>query len=154
MNIIEILTSIKLPVIFLILFLLLLTLFWQRIFNFFRFNSYEGKQRVHLNEIPRLGGFLIFVFLIFVIFIDFEQSSLLCNLLISSLPILILGVKEDIFHNTSNYARLIGMMLSIIFFFTIHSMIFPKIDIPILGEIISNYYVSLPFFFICILSYY
>lgn len=146
MNIFEILTSIKLPVFFLILFFLLLSFFWQKAFNFFRFKSYEGKQRVHLKEIPRLGGLLIFFFLIFIVFLDFEQSSLLCNLLISSLPILILGVKEDIFHNTSNYARLIGMMLSIIFFFTIHSMIFPKIDIPILGEIISNYYVSLPFF--------
>lgn len=146
MNVVEILTSIKLPVFFLILFLLLLSFCWQRAFNFFRFKSYEGKQRVHLNEIPRLGGFLIFTFLIFVVFIDFEQSSLLCNLLISSVPILMVGIKEDIFHNTSNHARLIGMTLSVILFFTIHPMIFPKIDLPILGEIISNYYVGLPFF--------
>jgi len=103
MNVVEILTSIKLPVFFLILFLLLLSFCWQRAFNFSRFKSYEGKQRVHLNEIPRLGGFLIFTFLIFVVFIDFEQSSLLYNLLISSVPILMVGIKEDIFHNTFLY---------------------------------------------------
>ena len=56
------------------------------------------------------------------------------------------GIKEDIFHNTSNHARLIAMTLSVILFFTIHPMNFPKIDLPILGEIISNYYVGLPFF--------
>ena len=146
MNVVEIFSSIKLPAFFLFLSLLLLSYFWQKAFNFFRFKSYEGKQRVHLNEIPRLGGFLIFTFLILIFLKDFERSSLLYDLLISCVPILIVGIKEDIFHNTSNHARLIGMTLSIILFFTIHPMIFPKIDFPVFGEIISNYYVSFPFF--------
>jgi UDP-GlcNAc:undecaprenyl-phosphate/decaprenyl-phosphate GlcNAc-1-phosphate transferase len=146
MNIVEILTSIKLPIIFLFLSLLFITFFWQRAFIFFRFKSYEGKQRVHLKEIPRLGGLLIFVFLIFIVFLDFEQFSLLDKLLISSLPIFMVGIKEDIFHNTSSHLRLIAMALSVIIFFSIYPTTFPKIDFPILREIISNYYVGLPFF--------
>ena len=63
---------------------------------------YDGYQRVHEGEIPRLGGFAIFLSMIILNFIleagtykETLQKTLICLL-----PIFLIVLKEDVYHNT------------------------------------------------------
>ncbi len=82
-------------------------------------NKYENKpQKVHKENIPRVGGISIFIgFTFFSIF--YHQTSILPLLiLISSIPIFFIGILEDFKRNISQKIRLlfisIGSTLAII----------------------------------------
>jgi UDP-GlcNAc:undecaprenyl-phosphate GlcNAc-1-phosphate transferase len=73
------------------------------------------------------------------------------NILISSIPLVIVGLKEDLFHNTSPRSRLFSMTISCLIFFYINPITFPVLDIPLLGALINFYPVSIIFFTFSIL---
>jgi UDP-N-acetylmuramyl pentapeptide phosphotransferase/UDP-N-acetylglucosamine-1-phosphate transferase len=81
--------------------------FYQRL----GLKSYQAVQRIHLNETPRLGG-LIFIFSLFsfVIYSNINESIFLLKLiLVCLIPIIIIGFKEDIFHNVEPAIRLLAL---------------------------------------------
>jgi UDP-GlcNAc:undecaprenyl-phosphate GlcNAc-1-phosphate transferase len=97
--------------------------------------QYLGMQRIHEGEIPRLGGLVIYAGLIVYFLLEFRHQKLIfigC-VLISSLPLFLVALKEDLFHNTSPILRLIAMSLSVILFFLLYEISFPIIDIPFFG---------------------
>jgi UDP-GlcNAc:undecaprenyl-phosphate/decaprenyl-phosphate GlcNAc-1-phosphate transferase len=61
--------------------------------------SYQAIQRIHLNETPRLGGFIFILSLIsFVAFSNTNESiQSLKIILICLIPIIVIGIKEDLF---------------------------------------------------------
>lgn len=73
--------------------------------------TYHAIQRVHLNETPRLGGFIFILSLTsFVLYSNVNESILTLKLiLISLVPIIIIGLKEDLFHNVEPAVRLITL---------------------------------------------
>ena len=74
--------------------------------------TYQAIQRIHLDETPRLGGFIFVLSLIgYVIYSHPTENILLLKLILLCLtPILIIGLKEDIFHNVDPAIRLLSLL--------------------------------------------
>lgn len=146
----KIFSQINLIIFLFVIFFFILTFYWGRIFKFFRLKKYSEKQRFHKNEISRFGGVLI-VFFIFFSNLIFIKNSLLNSILFCSLPIIFIGVKEDLFHNTNPFIRLCFMSTSCVLFLIFFQKNFPLIDLPFLNSLFQNQYVNIIFFTFCIL---
>ena len=113
-------------IVMLILYLALISK-WKDIFksNSWLIN-YNAVQRLHEGEIPRLGGFVSIIgFIFYWFFSDFSPAeSLIGSILLSSIPLIIIGLKEDIFQNTRASIRLIGMIASAIIFLQLIQLFF------------------------------
>ena len=74
--------------------------------------TYKAIQRIHLNETPRLGGFIFILSLIsFVAFSNANESvQLLKIILLSLVPIIFVGIKEDLFQNVEPAIRLLALL--------------------------------------------
>jgi UDP-N-acetylmuramyl pentapeptide phosphotransferase/UDP-N-acetylglucosamine-1-phosphate transferase len=74
--------------------------------------TYQAIQRIHLNETPRLGGFIFILSLTsFVAFSNTNESmQLLRIMLICLIPIIFMGIKEDLFHNVEPTIRLLALL--------------------------------------------
>jgi UDP-GlcNAc:undecaprenyl-phosphate GlcNAc-1-phosphate transferase len=87
-------------------------LFWrEKIYLKFGFKNYKGVQRIHLDETPRLAGFVFIISLAgFEFFSKNSESSLFLRLIFPCLiPIIIVALKEDLFHNVSPLIRLFSL---------------------------------------------
>jgi UDP-N-acetylmuramyl pentapeptide phosphotransferase/UDP-N-acetylglucosamine-1-phosphate transferase len=84
----------------------------KKFYQKFGLKTYQAIQRIHLNETPRLGGFIFVLSLIgYVIYSHPTENILLLKLILLSLtPILITGFKEDIFHNVDPAIRLLSLL--------------------------------------------
>ena len=125
---------------------LALSLFWKSIFYFFNLKQYNQAQRVHKDEVPRLGGVVIYIFLFVLVIIGTLQSNFISAVLISSLPLILISLKEDLFHNTKPSNRLFVMLLCCLLFFYMYPVKFPSVDFPYLGSIINYYPIAILFF--------
>jgi UDP-GlcNAc:undecaprenyl-phosphate GlcNAc-1-phosphate transferase len=137
-----------------VLYILFVTQWLKATKNISFIKNYPGVQRVHDGEVPRLGGLVIIIGLFFYsLFDDNKEIDRFFNIfLISSIPIILISLKEDLFYSTSPKARLICMFISTILFFTLYDISFPSIEIPILGELLNNSFgLSLIFFSLCVL---
>ena len=92
----------------------------------------------------------MYIFLIIVAFFSIE-SHYLNVILISALPIVLIGSKEDLFHNTSPKLRLIMMIISAGLFIFMLPTNLPEIDYPVINQIISIGFMKELFFMFCIL---
>jgi UDP-GlcNAc:undecaprenyl-phosphate GlcNAc-1-phosphate transferase len=74
--------------------------------------SYQAIQRIHLNETPRLGGLVFILSLIaYVMYCPLNESTQLFKLLLICLfPIIVMGLKEDLFHNVEPAIRLLSLL--------------------------------------------
>jgi len=99
--------------------------------------TYQAVQRIHLNETPRLGG-LIFVISLFsfVSYSNLNESILLLKLiLVCLIPIIIVGFKEDIFHNVDPAIRLLALLFVGGLFAAKYPGPFPNLtDIPLVSK--------------------
>ena len=150
-NFLDVLLLFKYPLIVLFSLFFLLTVYWKNIFSYFQLRPYKSIQRIHIDEVPRLGGLCIFIFFVFLGYDELSKNSLFTSLLIGSIPIVLIGFKEDMFHNTSPRIRLVLMIVSCLIFINIYTFDFPVIDIPYIGKIISIYPISIIFFIFSVL---
>jgi UDP-N-acetylmuramyl pentapeptide phosphotransferase/UDP-N-acetylglucosamine-1-phosphate transferase len=127
-----------------------ISIFWKKIFTYFSLKSYHSKQRLHQDEVPRIAGLIVYVFLTTVALFSVE-SHYLNVILISALPIVLIGSKEDLFHNTSPILRLIMMSLSAGLFIYLLPSNLPVIDFPLINQILSIGYMKEGFFIFSIL---
>jgi UDP-N-acetylmuramyl pentapeptide phosphotransferase/UDP-N-acetylglucosamine-1-phosphate transferase len=67
---------------------------------------YNAVQRIHTDEVPRLGGLVIFIGLFLSYFsIEFNYSEdLVLFLFLSTLPIFIICLREDLYHDFKDSA--------------------------------------------------
>jgi UDP-N-acetylmuramyl pentapeptide phosphotransferase/UDP-N-acetylglucosamine-1-phosphate transferase len=101
--------------------------------------TYQAIQRIHLNETPRLGGFVFFLSLAsFVAYCNTNESVQFIKLmLICLIPIIIVGLKEDIFHNAGPVMRLISLIFVGLLFVNQYIGPLPNIsEVPFLGKLI------------------
>lgn len=125
---------------------------WHRSKSFLK--NYQGVQRVHEGEVPRLGGLVIYIGLwVYWLLCQHGQAMPFIQcLLISSLPLIFISVKEDLLHNTKAITRLGFMAASCILFFLCYDVSYPTIEFPVIGDWLSNSSVlSLLFFSFCVL---
>jgi UDP-GlcNAc:undecaprenyl-phosphate/decaprenyl-phosphate GlcNAc-1-phosphate transferase len=132
----EILNLIQLELVFLFALFFVISLFWKKIYVSLSLKAYQSKQRLHQDEIPRIGGMVIYIFLILIALFSFE-SYLLNIILISAMPIIVIGAKEDLFHNTSPRLRLIFMIVSASLFIYLLPTNLPEINFPLLNKVLS-----------------
>lgn len=101
--------------------------------------TYQAVQRIHLNETPRLGGFIFILSLgSFVVFSNANESiQLLKIILICLIPIIIMGIKEDLFHNVEPAIRLMALLFAGWLFRAQFTGPLPVLtDIPFIGKLI------------------
>jgi UDP-N-acetylmuramyl pentapeptide phosphotransferase/UDP-N-acetylglucosamine-1-phosphate transferase len=146
----DILKLIQLELICLFAVFFIISLFWKKIYISLSLKAYHSKQRLHQEEIPRIGGLIIYVFLIMTAFFSLD-SDLLNVILMTAIPIIFIGVKEDLFHNTSPKLRLIFMIVSASLFVTLLPTNLPEIDFPIINQVLSFSILKEIFFIFAIL---
>jgi UDP-N-acetylmuramyl pentapeptide phosphotransferase/UDP-N-acetylglucosamine-1-phosphate transferase len=101
--------------------------------------AYQAVQRIHLNETPRLGGFIFILSLTsFVVFSNTNESiQLLKIILICLIPIVIMGIKEDLFHNVEPAIRLLALLFVGWLFRVQFTGPLPVLtDIPFIGKLL------------------
>ncbi len=102
--------------------------------------SYQAIQRIHLNETPRLGG-LVFLFSLtsYVIYCPINESIQLFKLiLICLIPIIIVGVKEDLFQNVDPAIRLLSLLfVGWLFRAQFTGPIPIMADMPLIGKLLA-----------------
>lgn len=136
-------------------FYTLIIIFWPYLFNKLNlFRHYQGIQRIHEGEVPRLGGLISFFGLCIYMNMIETKDSYLNALCISTLPLILISLKEDIFHNTKIYTRLFIMIVSSVCFFYLYPINFPIIDFPFLNQLInSSNFLSIIFFSFCLVVF-
>ncbi len=100
--------------------------------------TYRAIQRIHLNETPRLGGLIFILSLVsFVAFSNTNESTQLFQLiLICLIPIIVIGLKEDLFHNVEPAIRLLTLLFVGWLFRAKFSGPLPILtDVPIIGKL-------------------
>lgn len=110
--------------------------FWEKIYRTLSLKAYQSKQRLHQDEVPRIGGLIIYVFLSVTAIFAFD-SHLLNVILMSAIPIIFIGAKEDLFHNTSPKLRLIFMIVSASLIIYVLPTNLPEIDFPFINQVLS-----------------
>ena len=101
--------------------------------------TYKAIQRIHLNETPRLGGFIFILSLAsFVAFSNTNDSmQLLKIILICLIPIIIVGIKEDLFHNVEPAIRLLALLFVGWLFRAQFTGPLPVLtDVPLIGKLL------------------
>jgi len=134
------------PIITLFVLLLGVSFFWPRVSILFNFNKYDSLHKIHEKEIPKVGGILIILFILFLLIHNNKFDNFFLSLFISSIPLVFIGAKEDLFHNTSPLQRLLSMLISVSIFFLILPIHFPSIEIPILNIFFQSYFFQFIFF--------
>ncbi len=102
--------------------------------------SYKAIQRIHLNETPRLGGLVFILSLIsYVMFSPNNESIQLFKLiLICLIPIIVVGLKEDLFHNVKPAIRLLSLLFVGLLFKAQFTGPLPNmVDVPLIGKYIA-----------------
>ena len=127
---------------------------WSKRHTFISTNlTYQALQRVHEDEVPRLGGFIIYLFLFLYSFFlagelykDQLQLTLICLL-----PMMVVSIKEDIFHNTDYKLRLFSITISALSLIIFSVVSFPEVNIFLFSELFKSTSFNFFFFTICLI---
>lgn len=113
---------------------------WLYIFNRFSFlKSYDAKQKIHIGEVPRLGGFFSLIyFFLFSITSNSEQTNFYFSIIFFNFLLFLISLKEDLFHNVKPSLRLFLMFFSILVFFSFYSIVFPNTGIYFIDTLLNN----------------
>lgn len=112
----------------------------------FIFYNYTDIQKSHKGFTPRVGGIIIIVMsYLYLIFLDSDTVLLETNIIIGSLLIFLIGLKEDLFGNTKPILRLVVILFSS-FLAIISFDSYPEINIPYFQELF-NYRFFVIFFY-------
>ena len=149
-NFIQTLHSVAIETACLFIIFAAIVFFWKKIFTFLSLKTYQSKQRLHQDEVPRIAGLMMYLFLTIVALFSIELHYLNV-ILISALPIVLIGSKEDLFHNTSPKLRLIMMTISAGLFIYLLPTNLPEIDFPVVNQILSIGFMKELFFMFSIL---
>ena len=101
--------------------------------------TYRAFQRIHLNETPRLGGFIFILSLVSLVAFSNTNESIqsLKIILICLIPIIVIGIKEDLFHNVEPAIRLLALLFVGWLFRAQFTGPLPVLtDIPFIGKLL------------------
>jgi len=114
---------------------------WKKeVYRKFGLKTYRAIQRIHLNETPRLGGLILIISLIsLVLYCNANESiKLLKLILICLIPVILVGFKEDLFHNVEPAIRLLSLLFAGWLFRAQFMGPLPNmLDMPLIGKLIA-----------------
>jgi len=115
-------------------------LWYKKFYQKIGLKTYKAIQRIHLNETPRLGG-LIFIMSLtsLVAYCDDNQNILFLKLvLVCLIPIIITGLKEDIFYNVEPVIRLSSLFFVGWLFIANYTGPLPNIsNVPLVSKVLA-----------------
>ena len=133
----------------LILSLVIIKVLHIKIRNYIKVSN--GPQTIHQGSISRLGGISICLTIgIMAIINSSQEKNLFLLFFIISIPVFICGVFEDITQAVSPKLRLLGAMLSGVFFLLAFEFSISKIEILPIDLLLSNKTLSMIFTLLCI----
>lgn len=114
---------------------------------------YDGVQKIHEGNTPRLGGFIFYITLFLIAFlVNFQGSDLLKLIVLCLIPTVFVTFIEDLFNNIQPKARLYSLLLSSSLLFFISDISNPIINIPLLMDFFQQHHLILSFLLIVSLS--
>jgi UDP-GlcNAc:undecaprenyl-phosphate GlcNAc-1-phosphate transferase len=144
-------------------FSLFIILSWKKVSSRIGGIEYQSIQRIHKDkeDIPRMGGLILFVGLMLCLFINVdidpwlnkELKPIFSLLLLCNIPLFFVALKEDVKYNVQPFFRLFAIILSSLIFITYQPYGLPIIDIPYLGNFLNIPIVSIIFFTIAHAGY-
>jgi UDP-N-acetylmuramyl pentapeptide phosphotransferase/UDP-N-acetylglucosamine-1-phosphate transferase len=121
---------------------------YQHLHVHFTGDSSEGPQKFHKHATPRVGGLPIFVTMILIwtmqVVRNPQMTSELC-LLLSTLPIFIIGLMEDITKKVGVKVRLLAAFISGILVYMFYDVKVISVGIPWLDSIFEYAWICIPF---------
>lgn len=91
----------------------------------------NAVQSIHHEPTPRIGGVAIFVGLVVgITLLPRSEDGLAEMLLVSAIPIFIIGLIEDIGNNVTPRMRLLAAFFSGLVFFALSGFWLPRVDLP------------------------
>ena len=114
--------------------------------------SYQDPQRIHLNEVSRLGGLtmLIGVAGLAGLSESLATSALAFKFLVAFAPLAVVMLMEDLHINTRPGVRLAVILLSSYLILTLTKVTLPSFNTPYLDTLFATPYLSPLFFMLCI----
>ena len=101
--------------------------------------AYKAIQRIHLNETPRLGGFIFMLSLLgFAYHCHLGAGTAILNLiLISLIPTILIALKEDLFQDVEPTVRLLSLLFAGWLFRVNYTGPLPNLtEIPFVGKLL------------------
>lgn len=130
--------------------------YWPKISSKISGLEYKSIQKIHNDkmEIPRMGGFVLYVSLFACLFVSVDSDlwlsqeikPLLTLLILCNLPLFLMALKEDIKYDVLPSYRLIAILTSSFIFIYFQPYGLPTIDIPYLGNFLNLPIISIIFF--------
>ena len=117
--------------------------------------AYQAIQRIHLNETPRLGGFIFILSLLgFVTQCHLREGANILNLiLISLMPAILIALKEDLFHNVEPAVRLLSLIFTGWIFMASYTGPFPNMtEVPFVAKLFLLQGGTSLFYILCIVT--
>ena len=117
--------------------------------------SNNNIQNIHTSKTSRLGGLglVINIFIIAIYQHYFNNSNLLIQILICSLPLILVALAEDLIQNINPILRLTSLFISPLIYILIFKNSLPNIEIPLLENFINIPFVSILFFTLCLVAF-
>ena len=131
------------------LFISLLLVRYQHLHSKFSGDHQSGPQKFHSHQVSRIGGVSIFLALVIPLvlrrLIDPEFNGILPLLLIASLPVIGIGLSEDITKNIGVKVRLLFTALGAFLFGFLFDAWITKLDVPLIDQLLLINVISIAF---------
>ncbi|ADR19054.1 glycosyltransferase family 4 protein [Calditerrivibrio nitroreducens] len=112
---------------------------------------HDGPQKFHDRPTPRIGGVGVFIaFSLAAFYAQVSENNNYLMLLISSLPVFLFGVLEDVLKKISPKVRLLAAALSALLVYLLLNVYLTRIGIPYLDNIFEIKLIALCFTIFCI----
>ena len=128
------------------------TLFFIKIFPLIKFfvkNSY-GPQRIHKEDVSRLGGLPIFLTFFITLLYKGSFQITITDYLLFILPVFLIGLIEDIRQVIKPNIRLMSAFVSAIIFVYITSIIINRLGFYISDLLLNYKFISIVFTVLCV----
>ena len=126
------------------LMLIVIILLTKKLHNKFTVDNSNGPQKIHKNQIPRIGGLVIILSLFFQLFqINGDHKIFFMIVFLSGLPAFIIGFAEEITKKIKPNIRLISTIISALLVVIILDLKITKINIQFVDDIIMIWPISI-----------
>jgi len=92
----------------------------------FSLNTYSGVQKIHDGHVPRIGGLFLFLYIIVISLLFNYDNFFIFS--ISSIPLFLITLKEDLLFNVRAKTRLFFSSVSILIYIYLSNIEFPFIN--------------------------
>lgn len=117
----------------------LISYLWhKKFYSKLNLKSYQSIQRIHINETPRLGGFIfIFSLIGFVTQCHLGEGAYILRLILfSMIPCILVALKEDLFYDVNPATRLLSLLFVGWLFRASYSGPLPNmVEVPFVGKL-------------------